>query len=364
MKVLWERPIAKASRLLGVDDNAVYLGGAEFSALDLKTRQAPVGDARSQRQHGRHGPGAAGRPLATDAARHLRDRPQVGHGPADLSRQRPGRRSGATCSLTDDVAAGRLQSHDLRLSPPAAADRDLRPRRLRHLPRSRLDMNKPAIAVIVPVDLVLPARSARAGLSSSTRARLERGQGEHRGLHRRRQGLRRRQAEPGRDRPRGLRRLGADRRRDRQVPRRQAADPRGIRRAQARQRRGRGARPAGRPEGADAEPLLLRTIQPNTRTKTEVQLTRKLVVKASDIRKMDEDGAAAARRQAARRRPGRRRQGRAAEQFQSLLLLSLRHEPQRRAWSASSSTTSTSSRRKPTRRRSPTRGRGPSGWRG
>ena len=32
------------------------------------------------------------------------------------------------------------------------------------------------------------------------------------------------------------------------------------------------------------------TIQPNTRTKTEVQLTRKLVVKASDIRKMDEEG--------------------------------------------------------------------------
>ncbi len=30
--------------------------------------------------------------------------------------------------------------------------------------------------------------------------------------------------------------------------------------------------------------------QPNTRTKTEVQLTRKLVVKASDIRKMDEEG--------------------------------------------------------------------------
>ena len=29
--------------------------------------------------------------------------------------------------------------------------------------------------------------------------------------------------------------------------------------------------------------------QPNTRTKTEVQLTRKLVVKAADIRKMDEE---------------------------------------------------------------------------
>jgi uncharacterized protein YggE len=30
--------------------------------------------------------------------------------------------------------------------------------------------------------------------------------------------------------------------------------------------------------------------QPNTRTKTEVQLTRKLVVKAADLRKMDEEG--------------------------------------------------------------------------
>jgi outer membrane protein assembly factor BamB len=39
MKVLWERPITKASRLLGVDDSAVYLGGAELSAVDLKTRK-------------------------------------------------------------------------------------------------------------------------------------------------------------------------------------------------------------------------------------------------------------------------------------------------------------------------------------
>ncbi len=39
MKVLWERPITKASRLLGVDDNTVYLGGDELSAVDLKTRK-------------------------------------------------------------------------------------------------------------------------------------------------------------------------------------------------------------------------------------------------------------------------------------------------------------------------------------
>jgi outer membrane protein assembly factor BamB len=39
MKVLWERPITKASRLLGVDSSAVYLGGEEISALELKTRK-------------------------------------------------------------------------------------------------------------------------------------------------------------------------------------------------------------------------------------------------------------------------------------------------------------------------------------
>ena len=39
MKVLWERPITKGSRLLGVDDQAVYLGGAELSAVDLQSRK-------------------------------------------------------------------------------------------------------------------------------------------------------------------------------------------------------------------------------------------------------------------------------------------------------------------------------------
>jgi outer membrane protein assembly factor BamB len=39
MKVAWERPITKSSRLLGVDDRAIYLGGDELSAIDLKTRQ-------------------------------------------------------------------------------------------------------------------------------------------------------------------------------------------------------------------------------------------------------------------------------------------------------------------------------------
>jgi outer membrane protein assembly factor BamB len=38
MKVLWERPITKASRLLGAGDRAAFLGGAELSAMDLKSR--------------------------------------------------------------------------------------------------------------------------------------------------------------------------------------------------------------------------------------------------------------------------------------------------------------------------------------
>ena len=39
MKVLWERPISKTSRLLGSDGRVAYFGGPEISALDLKTRE-------------------------------------------------------------------------------------------------------------------------------------------------------------------------------------------------------------------------------------------------------------------------------------------------------------------------------------
>jgi len=38
MKLVWDRPIAKSARLLGADDSALYLGGPELAALDLKTR--------------------------------------------------------------------------------------------------------------------------------------------------------------------------------------------------------------------------------------------------------------------------------------------------------------------------------------
>jgi outer membrane protein assembly factor BamB len=39
MKVLWDRPITKSSRLLGTINHTLFLGGAELSALDLKTRK-------------------------------------------------------------------------------------------------------------------------------------------------------------------------------------------------------------------------------------------------------------------------------------------------------------------------------------
>jgi outer membrane protein assembly factor BamB len=39
LKILWERPITKAARLLGGDGRAVYFGGAELSAIDLKSRK-------------------------------------------------------------------------------------------------------------------------------------------------------------------------------------------------------------------------------------------------------------------------------------------------------------------------------------
>ena len=59
---------------------------------------------------------------------------------------------------------------------------------------------------------------------------------------------------------------------------------------------------------------------PNTRSKTEVQLSRKLVVKANDIRSMQEDAVLAACRQAAGRGPGFGRTGRRAERLEPLLL--------------------------------------------
>jgi outer membrane protein assembly factor BamB len=39
MKVIWERPISKSSRLLGSDGRVVFFGGPEISAMDLKSKE-------------------------------------------------------------------------------------------------------------------------------------------------------------------------------------------------------------------------------------------------------------------------------------------------------------------------------------
>ena len=38
MKALWDRPIAKSARLIGLDEQALYLGGPDLGALDRRTR--------------------------------------------------------------------------------------------------------------------------------------------------------------------------------------------------------------------------------------------------------------------------------------------------------------------------------------
>src|SRR5262249_51659837 len=39
MKLLWERPVSKSSRVLGTIQGVAFLGGAELSAMDLETRR-------------------------------------------------------------------------------------------------------------------------------------------------------------------------------------------------------------------------------------------------------------------------------------------------------------------------------------
>ena len=312
MKVLWERPITKASRLLGVDDRAVFFGGAEISAIDLQDAEALVGDTRL--------PGGSmdGAVLVRpDGLWQLTPRgifeidPASGAGPADLPRQGPGlgrRRPAADRSM----AAGRLQSHDLGLSAPGCrAPSVSRPTSTPRPRRRRLAMNKSVHRGHLPV-AGLSALAVRPGPGPVLRAGMGRpASAEHRGLHRRRQGLR--------SRPSPnlveidlevVRLLGADRRRDRQVPRRQEADPRRLRRAEARQRHRGGTRPAGRPEGPDAKPLLLRLPAEHAdqdRGPALAEARRQGVRHPQDGR----GERAAAGRPAARRRPGRRRQGRA-----------------------------------------------------
>ena len=99
MKVLWERPIAKASRLLGADDQlAVTSAAPSSSAIDLKTRtllwatRLPGGSMEGR---------VLVRPdgiWQLTLAGDLRDRSRIGRCAADLPRQGPGRRRAATWS--------------------------------------------------------------------------------------------------------------------------------------------------------------------------------------------------------------------------------------------------------------------------
>ena len=127
MKVLWDRPIAKSSRLLGVDDRAVFLGGAEIERARPEDAEAPVGDARCRAAAWTGaswcGPTGSGNSRRGGSSRSI---PKSGDGPADLPRRRPG--LGRRRPVPDrSLAAGRLQSHDLRLSSPGDRGREAPP---------------------------------------------------------------------------------------------------------------------------------------------------------------------------------------------------------------------------------------------
>ena len=101
---------------------------------------------------------------------------------------------------------------------------------------------------------------------------------------------------------------------------------------------------------------------PNTRTKTEVQLTRKLVVKATEIRAMDEDSVLqlVGKLLDVAQDSG----GKVGPQNNWNPYYYNPYQNMRPAWFASFSKTSTSCKKKPTRKRSPTRGPAPSDWPG
>ena len=115
-------------------------------------------------------------------------------------------------------------------------------------------------------------------------------------------------------------------------------------------------------KGTMGNPYFFGGYQPNTRNKTEVQLSRKLVVKGTDIRKMDED--AVLQLVAKLLDVAQDAGGQVGPQQTTSTPIITGGTSRTTGWSASCSKTSTSCRKKLTRRRSPTRGRGPSGWPG
>ncbi len=103
--------------------------------------------------------------------------------------------------------------------------------------------------------------------------------------------------------------------------------------------------------------------QPNRKGKVEVQLTRKLVVTCSNIRKLDEEALLQLVAKLLDVAQDAGREGRRPQNDIIPITTTTGTTGQRRASSGSSSTTTTSSRRRPTARRSPTPRRGRAGWR-
>ncbi len=146
---------------------------------------------------------------------------------------------------------------------------------------------------------------------------------EYRGLYGRRQGITCRQAELDRDRRRGFRIVRVDRRCHREVPRCQAPAARGIHRLEARGRHRGGARPAGRPEGAESKQLLLGRRHAQSAQQDRGAALAKTHRQGVQPPQDGRGGLDAIDRQTSRCRTGRRRESRAAERLQQLLLLSL-----------------------------------------
>ncbi len=285
LKVLWERPITKAARLLGGDDHTVYFGGAELSAIDLQTRKLlwatrVAGDSMQGQVLVRRR-----RPLATHAPRHLRDRSQDRRRAADLPRQGSGR--GGRRSVSDrKLAHRRLQSHDLGLSAPLAriAGRSARRPGAYQGEASKMNRSSTRTACIMlflvvgrPVLAQFEPPAAAPGAPQNIEGFTVAGKGHV-------------EAKPDKFEIDLEVAASSELTADAVVKYRDAKrriheaftalklanvaiEERGLLVDQ---------------KGAMQNPYFF-GYEPTTRAKTEVQLTRKLVVKASDIRKMDEE---------------------------------------------------------------------------
>ena len=374
MKVLWERPITKSSRLLGVDDRAIYFGGSELSALDLKTRQLLWATRLP-------GGSLEGRVLVRpDGLWQLTPRGIFEIDPRSGAVRRifRGKDLGASwgdLALTDRwllaVSNRTISAYPRRASgdgdvqswrPCDLQRKGFEMMRSSELPRG-VEFHKSAVAAIVlAVVMLAPGRPSRAQFFD--------GHGESVPREQNIEGF----TVTGKGHAAAKPDLVEI---DLEVSASSELTADAIVKYRDAKKRIRDAFAALKLANVavDERGLLVDQkgqmqnsyyfdYQPNTRTKTEVQLSRKLVVKASDIRKMDEEsvlqlvGRLLDVAQDAGANVG------AANNYSPYYYYRYGRQPQRRAWSGSCSRTSTSCRRKLTRRRSPMRAPGPSGWPG